>query len=101
MATLYVTEYAIMGQTPNNAAQMPQEPPIASQTVAIGGTSTQSQPFNPSTRFVRLHSDAICSLALAVNPTATVTSARLAANQTEFRAVPEGGSFRVAVITNV
>lgn len=100
MAVLYVTEYQYMGQVPNSAAQMPQEPPLAEQTIAIGGTSTQSSNFNAKTRFVRLHTDAICSIEFGTNPTASATTGRMAANQTEYRAVPEGGSFKVAVITN-
>lgn len=99
MATLYITEFALMGQVPNSAAQMPQQPPLAEQTVTIGA-STQSAAFNAKTRFVRLHTDAICSVEFGTNPTATAANARLAANQTEFHGVPEGGAFKVAVITN-
>jgi hypothetical protein len=101
MASLYITEYALMGQTPNAGAQMPQEAPQAEQTVAIGGGSTQSAFFQASTRFVRIHCDSVCSVKFGQNPAATATSARLAANQTEYHAVPEGGNFRVAVIANV
>ena len=100
MAVLYITEYALMGSAPNAGPQMPMDPPIASQTVAIGGVSAQSAFFNVATRFVRLHSDVVCSVALGPAPTATATGARMAANQTEYRAVPEGGTCRVAVIAN-
>lgn len=100
MTTLYITEYAFLGQVPNNAAQMPQEPPIAEQTVAIGASSAASSAFNAKTRFVRLHTDAICSVKVGVSPTAAATNGRMAANQTEYRAVPEGGQYSVAVITN-
>lgn len=101
MAILYITEYAQMGAAPNSVPQMPQEPTQAEQTLAIGGSSGQSAFFQVGTRFVRLHCDSVCSVKLGQNPTATATSGRLAANQTEYRAVPEGGTFRVAVIANV
>jgi hypothetical protein len=101
MATLYITEYKSMGQVPNNAAQMPQEPPIAEQTVGIGGSSASSAAFDPLTRFVRLHPDSICSIKFGQSPiTVDATSQRMAANQTEFKAIPEGGNYIVAVITN-
>jgi hypothetical protein len=100
MAVLYITEYAWMASVPNAGPQMPMEPPVAEQTVAIGGTSAQSATFNAKTRFVRLHTDAICSVEFGTNPTATATDGRLAANQTEYRGVPEGGTLKVAVITN-
>lgn len=79
---------------------MPVEPPLAEQTVAIGGGSLSSNAFNTATRFVRLHSDAICSVEFGTSPTATSLTGRMAQNQTEYRAVPAGQSFKVAVITN-
>ena len=101
MAVLYITEYAEMQIGPaGRAGQMPMEPPLAEQTVAIGGTSTASAAFNAKTRFVRLHTDAICSVLFGTAPTAAATNGRMAANQTEFRAVPLGASYKVAVITN-
>lgn len=95
---LYVAEYAAMAQV--SGAQMPQEPPLAAYTVAIGGASAQSPTFNAKTRFVELHTDAICSVMVGLNPTALATRGRMAANQTIYRGVPEGGSYQVAVITN-
>jgi hypothetical protein len=100
MAVLYVTEYSTMGRDPNGVASMAQEPPMAEQTVAIGGGSLQSVAFQPATRFVRLHTDSVCSIEFGPNPTATTTTARMAANQTEYYAVPQGSAFKVAVISN-
>lgn len=98
MAKLYITEFHTLGATPEGAT-FPLVPPAADQTpVAIGVGSTQSAAFNVSTRFVRLHADAICSVAFGSNPTATADNARLAANQTEYFAVSPG--HKVAVITN-
>lgn len=95
MATLYVTEYAGIG---GDHIQTPLEPAIAQQTVAIGGSSTASAKFNDSTRLVRLHTDAICSVAFGSTPTAVATAQRLPANATEYFAVM--GGQKVAVITN-
>ena len=104
MATLYVDEFsnvATVGQNLGPAftpGQAPLTPSVASQTVAIQGSSTQSNPFNAKTNLVRLHCDAICSVAFGSNPTAVTTQCRLAANQTEYFGVIPGQI--VAVITN-
>lgn len=101
MATLYITEYAKLphGFT-GSSGQMPEEPPLAEQIVTISGSSTPSAAFQPTTRVVRLHCDAICSVLFGQSPTATAQNGRLPANQTEFRAVIAGTGMRVAVITN-
>jgi hypothetical protein len=78
---------------------MPLEPPLAEQTVAIGAEA-KSSAFNASTRYVRIHVDAICSILFGTSPTATTSKKRLAANQTEYFAVPPGQSFKVSVISN-
>ncbi|CAB4121151.1 hypothetical protein UFOVP7_48 [uncultured Caudovirales phage] len=103
MATLYITEFVKQGRDgagfPNQNAT-PEEPPMAEQTVAIGGSSTASATFNAKTTMLRLHCDAICSIAIAASPVATATNRRLAANTTEYIALPANSSFKVAVITN-
>ena len=101
MAKVYVTEFANRGQDGNaQFMQMGLEPQTANQTVAIGAGSVQSSSFNSLTTFVRVHTDAICSIEFGTNPTATADTRRLAANQTEFFSVPKGQAFKVAVITN-
>lgn len=100
MTTLYITEYSALATLPAGQGQMPLEPPVAEQTVTIGASSAQSAVFHNSTRFVRLHADSICSVEFGASPTAASTNGRLSANQTEYRAVPVGGTLRVAVITN-
>jgi len=101
MAVLYVAEFRFMGQVPNAAAQVVQQPPLAEQVVAIGGSSTAcTNAFNAKTAIVRVHTDAICSIEFAVSPTATLSTARMAANQTEYFSVPVGGAYKVAVISN-
>ena len=100
MATLYITEYGSVATLPNAQGQVPQEPPNAEQTIAIGGSSVASANFQNKTRLVRIHCDVICSILFGVNPVVTTGSGRLVAGQTEFRGVPEGGSMQVAVIAN-
>lgn len=97
MATLYIGEYTALA-THVTSAQVVQGPPIVEQTVAIGGSSVQSSAFNASTRMIRVHTDAICSILIGANPTATAVKGRLAANQTEYFGVTGGD--KIAVITN-
>jgi hypothetical protein len=71
------------------------------QQVAIGaGSVATSNPFNNLTTLIRVHTDAVCCIAMGVNPTAVNTKMRLAANQTEYFAVPPGSNWKLAVITN-
>ena len=99
MATLYITEYADSGFISGPVA-VAKEPRITSQTVEIAAGSAQSAAFNSATRLVRLHTDAICSVDFGTDPTAVETESRMAANQTEYFAVPHGQSYKVAVIAN-
>lgn len=102
MATVYITEYIDIDGT----RQVPSEPPVKEQTVAITAGSVASAPFNARTTIIRINTDAVCSILIGgsnnagtiVNPTATAASGRLAANQTEYRGVQGGQS--LAVITN-
>lgn len=98
MAKVYISEYTRMPTDTRVPVPAGAEPAIATQTVAIGAGSVQSSAFNTNTRFIRLHTDAICSVKFGANPTATANDARLAANQTEFFGVNAGD--KVAVITN-
>ena len=99
MATLYVTEFAgVGGDNQGATVGVLAQPPVAEQTVAIGGGSLASAAFNALTTFVRLHSDVICSVEFGAAPTASATTARMAAGQTEYFHVVAGQ--KVAVITN-
>lgn len=100
MATLYITEYSDLARADGTYAQAAQEPSAATQTVAIGGSSTASSAFNPATKFIELHTDAICSYAVGTAPTATAAKTRMAANQTKIIGVPNNQSYKIAVITN-
>ena len=100
MASLYVTEYAGLGTFGGVASAVAKEPEITTQVVSITGSSGASSAFNPATSFIRVHTDAICSVIVGTNPTATTSKKRLAANQTEYFAVPSGLSYKIAVISN-
>jgi hypothetical protein len=101
MATLYITEIQALGKdAKSNLAQIAQMPPVAEQTVAIGGASVKSNAFNKKTGLVRIHTDAVCSIAWGTDPTASAATARMAADQTEYFSVPPGQDFKIAVISN-
>ena len=100
MGILYITEFADEGKDQSgNLAPVAMMPPIAQQAITFT-TSTQSAVLNAQTRLVRLHTDSICSVRFAVNPTAVTTDARLAANMTEYFAVPPGSGLKIAAVTN-
>ena len=98
MATLYITEYTQAGGPSGLGMLLPNDPPVAEQTVTIGSSSTQSAAFNAATTFIRVHTDAICSVLIGANPAAAATDARMAASTTEYRVVKPG--HKIAVITN-
>lgn len=105
MAVLYVTEYATVGvSVAGRIQQVPVQPPLQRQTIAIGGSSAAlATAFKTATKLVRLHADAICSIAFGASPVATATTERMAANQTEYHDVADLarlGTGSVAVITN-
>lgn len=110
MAAVYISEYSaianvsihllgIMSAQSKTQTPAAQEPCIADQVVAISGSSTQSSEFNAQTTMIRINTDAVCSIAIGPNPTASATSKRLSANTTEYFGVQRG--HKVAVITNV
>lgn len=98
MAKLFIREYVDMPQQTGVLLQIGNEPAVVNQTPVAVGAEAKSAAFNTKTRFVRLHTDAICSVAFGTVPTATTDDARMAANQTEFFGV-RGGD-KVSVIAN-
>ena len=104
MAILYISEYLNMARDQHwQSVPVGEEPAIASQIVAIGGASVQSNPLNAKTRFVRLHCDAICSYKTGADPVATTTDARMANPQTEYFGVEKlavEAGLKIAVIAN-
>lgn len=99
MAKVFISEYADLPVHIGQIIMVGNEPSIAEQVVAIGGASAQSAAFNAKTRWIRVHTDAICSIKFGSNPTADANTPRLAAGQTEYFGVRPAD--KVAVITNV
>lgn len=97
MAVLYISEYPSFSAV--SVSQIGNEP-STDQTVAIAAGSAQSTAFKNNTTIVRLHTDAICSVAFGTNPTAAATNKRLPANAIEYFQIPLGQAYKVAVITN-
>ena len=101
MAKIYISEYAAMAKAWAHPDQIaaPQEPCDSDQApLAIGGVSAQSAAFGLGVRLVRVHTDAICSIAFGADPTATTNNKRMAAGATEYFGVTPG--HRLACITN-
>lgn len=98
MATLYVAEFGGTNNDHGRGGSAAQSPPITEQTVSIGGASTPSSAFSAGTTLIRVHTDAICSIKIGSNPTASATTARMTAGQTEYYGVRPGD--KIAVITN-
>ena len=98
MAFLYIWEFSDVLAL-SDKLMAASAPGILQQTpVAIAAGSAQSAAFSGATKFIRVHTDVICSINIGFNPTATAQNARLAANQTEYFGVWPGQ--QVAVITN-
>ena len=100
MATLYIAEYSRIASDANGNQQMPYDPPLTEQTLSIAGSPAQSAPFQKATRFLRLNTDAACSIEIGPDPTAALTSGRMSPNQTEYRAVVAGAGLKISVIAN-
>jgi len=104
MAVLYVTEYAnIAVLQGGKTTQVPLEPPLVEQAIAITASSTTTATFNAQTALVRVHTDVICGVKFGTAPvaivsTGTLGSQRMVAGQTEYAAVPLGGAYKIAVI---
>jgi hypothetical protein len=97
MAIVDITEYndlAVAGR--GHMIMAGQEPSLRNQQVAVSGSSTQSQALADTTRFIRIHSDVACRIAVGANPTASSTSMRMGAGGTEYLGVLPG--LKVAVI---
>ena len=100
MATCYITEFGYMAKDRMGSAVLAgMLPAVAEQTVAVGAEA-ESSAFNLGTRFIRVHTDAICSIkAGAAGVSATTASMRLAAGQTEYFAVQPGDVLSVIANT--
>lgn len=98
MAVLYIAEFEKVATVQGVPTSIALQPPVAEQTVAIGVGSAASSAFNAATKFIRVHTDAICSIKVSTAPTATALLSRMAAGQTEYFGVSPGT--KIAVIVN-
>lgn len=99
MPLLDITEYrelAVAGR--GHLVMAGQEPSTVNQQVNIGASSVQSAALGDVTRFVRIHADAACRIAVGSNPTASSASMRIGAGGTEYLGVVPG--LKIAVIAS-
>jgi hypothetical protein len=101
MATLYIAEIDEMGLDSRGQPIMSAiAPSLNEQIVTISGSSAQSAVFNSQARFIELHPDAVCSVVIGDNPTATTANRRIGAGDTRYYTLRRTG-LKVAVIANV
>lgn len=99
MAVVDITEYAELTMAGRGHLVMAgQEPSLRNQQVTIGATSAQSAALSDVTRFVRIHAEAACRIAIGSNPTASAVSMRMGAGGTEYLGVLPG--LKIAVIAS-
>ncbi len=97
MANLYVTEYTTNSVNSGQAVPVMQEPGT-DQVVSFSGTPGSSTAFGTNTKWVRVHTDGICSILFGTAPSAATSNKRMIAGQTEYFAVYAGQ--KVSAITN-
>jgi hypothetical protein len=95
---VYITEHTLPRIFSGNPLPVAELPPLATQKLSNGASSVQSAAFAAATRMIGVHADAAVSLSIGLNPTATTSDRRLAANATEYFFV--GAGQRLAVINN-
>lgn len=93
--TVYVREYADVGVTFGKHIQAAKEPGLADQTIANAATAAASSAFNDHTRVVRVHTDTAIGILFGAAPTALTTSAKMAADTTEYFVVEPGHKLSV------
>lgn len=101
MSTLYVEEFESLMVANRDALAVGRQPSLARQAISFTATPGQSAAFDKRTRFVRLHTDGICSYKFGDNPTATANSdPRMVAGATEYFGVEPGGNMKVSAVTS-
>jgi len=100
MANLHITEFSTQARDSafgSALVPVPQMPPVAEQTLAIGATSAAcTNGFNAATRFIRLTPKADCYIQIAATPVATTSLLPLTSGQAYDFGVTPG--HKVAVI---
>lgn len=97
-----VTEYSDLVSTVRGAAQVPVDPPLAVQILALGASHIESAAFNAATKFVRIAVSGVD--ARIVNNTAApvadaAASERWIVGTTEFRSATPGNKLSIIAAT--
>jgi hypothetical protein len=95
---VYITEHGFPRIFNGNPLPVAELPPLVTQKLTNSATSVQSAAFNAATRMIGVHADAVVSISIGTNPTATTNDRRLPANTTEYFFVASGQ--RLACINN-
>src|ERR1051325_9960810 len=92
MSTLYIRQYTRVAHDQAGQAIAAGLEPGKDTTLSIGGT-TANVALATGTKFVRLHTDAICNFNAGTSAvTATTSNARRAAKRTEFCGISAGAT---------
>lgn len=105
MATCYITEWRGIGTVPSqnpaiNQGEMTMQAPggfQATNNVSFSA-AVQTAAFGANTYLIEVSPDAICSVLIGDNPTATAANMRIAADQVRYYVVRPGQ--KISVIAN-
>lgn len=100
MATLYYSAFRARGYAggSRDGIQVAQMPSLGDFTLVEGSTVATSAAFPAGTSYIRVHTDAICSVAISSSPIATTTFPRMPADATEYFGVST--AMKISVIAN-
>ena len=96
MTKVYVSEYATLPVVNGAIAQIPAEPPLATQVIDYSA-GVASITLGAGTRYVRLNNVSVCSMSFT-GTNATTSDARFPAETVEFKGVQP--SSKISAITN-
>jgi hypothetical protein len=103
MSKFFITEYEnVVFDARGEPVLAPEEPALVDQTPIdfSDGLPHPSAVFNSKTRYVMIHTDAICSYLVGANLKATVLNRRMATSETRFFGLKAGGGLSLSVIAN-
>jgi hypothetical protein len=95
---LSILEYSDVGSSQRGSLAIALEPPIASQSLDIGPTSIQSEPFHATTCIVKLTSDEDCLIDVGLAADATNSIRKLKAGAETTITVAAGSNMKIAAI---
>jgi hypothetical protein len=99
MAKVYISEYG--GPGPNKLNVAMESTMLAERTISLSTVAAVTTvPFDNACNYIRVHTDAICSIAIVPSTAslATINSKRMAADQTEYFGVR--GGYYISAISN-